>query len=396
VERSPVLSRHFRKLSNTIVYPATDSVFRVIAADANTQDGLNVHGYIVDEVHRHKSRDLVDILDYGTAAREQPLGLLITTAGDDDDTSIYAETHDYCVKVAQGVIRDPSFHGVIFAAEPDDDWRDEAVWGRANPGLDVTVSREYLRQKAAEAEASPAKLNSFLRFHLNVRAKRVARFLHLEDWDESAGLVEEAKLAGRRCFGGLDIGRTSDVAAWILDFPDGERHQVVWRFFIPEASLPDLDERTGGSASGWVRDGQLVVTSGNVVDYDKLKATILADCDRYDVESVAFNRRGARQLAQELQDREQLQLVEMAPGVTLAPATQELERLVRSRLYVHGGHPVARWMVDSLTTKQDTEGNSWPDKGNSRDTITGPVAAVMALDRAMRAPVPRRYGVAGF
>lgn len=393
VERSPVLAKHFKKLANTIVYPKTDSVFRVISADANLQDGLNVHGYVVDEVHRHRSRDLIDILDYGTAAREQPLGLLLTTAGDDEDTSIYAELHDYAIKVATGIVNDPSFYGVIYAADAEDDWRDEATWEKANPGLDITVSREYLRQKCAEAEATPAKLNSFLRFHLNVRAKRISRFIALEDWDASAGMVRENDLAGKKCVGGLDIGRIADVATWMLDFVTDAGHTILWRFFVPRDSMADLDERTEGAASGWEREGLLTVTDGSAADFASIRKQIVADAKRFDVQSIAFNARSARQLAQELEDEEGLTLVDMKPGITLAPATQELERRVLAGEYVHGGHRVARWMVDNLNVKLDTEGNAWPDKGSSRDTITGPMAAVMALDRSMRTPPEEEPGL---
>lgn len=383
VERSPALAKRYRRYANTIVYGADEGIFRVISADARLQDGLNVHGGIIDEVHRHPTRDLIEILELGTAAREQPLILLLTTAGEEGDTSIYAEKHDYCVKVATRLVRDPSFHGVIYAASPDDDIRDEKTWYKANPNLGVTIAPEYIAAKVAEAEASPAKLNSILRFHFNIRTKQVTRWLPLERWDASRGHVDEGKLAGQRCYGGLSIARTQDVASFVLDFPTEAGHKVVCRFFLPRERLAGLDEVTSGMASRWAREGKLRLTPGDVVDYAAIKTQICKDAKAFEVEEIAFNRRGASQLAQEL-EAEGLVLVEATPGIRLAPATQDWERLVLAKHYEHGGHPVLRYMVDSLSMKQDTEGNSWPDQGRSRGNISGVVAAVMALDCAVR------------
>lgn len=383
VERSPALAKRYKRFANTIVYGADDGVFRVVSADARLQDGLNVHGAIIDEVHRHPTRDLIDILELGTAAREQPLTLLLTTAGEEGDTSIYAEKHDYCIKVAERLVRDPSFHGVIYAAKPDDDIRDERVQYAANPNLGVTLSKEYIDAKVAEAEASPAKLNSILRFHFNVRTKQTTRWLPLDRFDASRGHVDEKALAGKRCYGGLSLARSQQVASFVLDFPTEDGHQVLFRFWLPEDKLTEFDEQTAGSASRWAREGKLRLTPGDVVDYSAVRKQILADAEAFDLVEVAFNRRGASQLAQDL-DVEGVQMVETTPGIRLAPATQEWERLVLAKAYAHGGHPVMRSMVDALAMRQDSEGNMWPDQGKSRGNISGVVAAIIALDAAVR------------
>jgi phage terminase large subunit-like protein len=383
VDRSPVLSKHFKKFRNTITYPKSDGVFSVVSADANVQDGLNVHGAIVDELHRHKSRDLIDILQYGTAARTQPLVLAITTAGEEGDTSIYAEYHDYCIKVAEGLVNDPTFFGCIYAAEAGDDWLDEKTWAKANPNLDVTISREYLRAEAAKAEAVPSKRNAFLRLHLNVRSTAVTRAIGMDRWDACGGKVDDPALDALECFGGLDLALSQDIASLVLDFPAESGHAVLYRFWLPADLLASADEQTSGMASRWVAAGHLTLTEGDVVDYETIEKQILADAERYDLREIAFNRRGARQLAQNL-DSEGLVMVEMAPGITLAPATQEWTRLILGEEYRHGGNPVARYMFDVLRLKTDADGNTWPDKGKSKGNITGCVASVMALDRAMR------------
>lgn len=382
VNRSPVLKKHYRPFVNTITVPRRGSFFRVISSAPRGKHGFNIHGCIVDEVHVHENRDLIDALDYGTAAREQPLMIYITTAGEDDDESIYAEKHDQVIAIAEGRVDDPTFFGVIFAAAEDDDPFAVATWKRANPALGRTLKIDYLESKAVEARTSPKKLKQFRRLHTNVRQASSVKPIEMKRWDASKGPKwGEGDLAGEKCFGGLDVGRSMEVAAFALDFPVADAHRVLWRFWLPKDWFASLDDETKGAASKWLKAGSLRLTEGDVIDYEAIEKEILEDAERFDVEEIAFNRRGARQLAQRLETNG-ITMVQMAPGITLAPAMQELERLVLKKLYHHRGDVVARAMVDKLIVRTDTSGNAWPDKGKSKGNISGPMAAVMALDRA--------------
>ncbi len=121
----------------SIVVSATSSTYRVLSADVPTKHGLNAHGVLFDELHAQPTRDLWDVLTTSTGARRQPLVVAITTAGYDRQ-SVCWEVHEYARQVRAGVIDDSSFLPVIYAAEPGDDWTDEAVWRKANPGLGIT------------------------------------------------------------------------------------------------------------------------------------------------------------------------------------------------------------------------------------------------------------------
>jgi phage terminase large subunit-like protein len=198
-------------------------------------------------------------------------------------------------------------------------------------------------------------------------------------------LVSEEQLAGRRCHGGLDLASTTDIAALCWDFPDGEGgHDAVWRFWLPEERLGDLDRRTAGQASVWVRDGYLEVTPGNVIDYGSILQTIDGDAQRFDVVDLAYDRWGATQLAQMLTDAGMV-VVQMGQGfASMSPPTKDMERLILEGDYRHGGNPVMRWMMDNVVIRQDPAGNVKIDKARSVEKVDGPVAAVMALDRAIR------------
>lgn len=383
-----------RIYKRVIEVPHTGSTYRVISADAYLHHGLSPHGVIFDELHVQPNRKLWDVLTSGQGARRQPLVLAITTAGN-DPASICAELYRYGSQVRDGVIDDPSFFFRWWGADRADDWTDEAVWEKANPNLDVSVSRSFLRSESRQACQTPARQNTFRQLYLNQWVQQATRWLDLRAWDATAGMVVEDQLVGRRCYGGLDLASASDIAALCWDFPspDGS-HDVLWRFFLPEERLGPMDERTAGAASVWARQGWLTVTEGNVLDYRAVIEAIDRDARRFDVAELAFDRWGMQQLRVELADAGML-VIEFGQGfASMSSPTKEWERLILDGRYRHGGNPVMRWMADNIVVRTDPSGNVKIDKAKSHEKVDGAVAAVMALDRAMRPP--RRTGRAAF
>lgn len=382
VEASPALSSRAKVYRRSIVVPSTGASYKVLSADAFTKHGLNPHGVVFDELHTQPNRELWDVLTTGQGARRQPLTVAITTAGF-DTTSICYELFEYGRQIEAGVLDDPSFFFRWWGADADADWQDEQVWERAHPGLGISVDVEFLRSEARQARNLPARENTFRTLYLNQWVRQQQRFLPLEAWDASAGIVDEMMLEGRECVIGLSFGPRGDVAAYVLDFTDGDTHTLVWRFFVTQADLVALDQRLAGRASVWAREGMLTVTEGNDRDYAAIRKRINEDAERFTVSEIAFSRHDARQLAQQLGE-DGFEMVQMSTGVALAAATQEWEQAVINGRYMHGGHPVARWQVDGLAAKTNADKQSWPVRALSADSITGPQAALMALDRRLR------------
>jgi phage terminase large subunit-like protein len=397
VLNSPALKPHLRAYARKIVHAASGSYFQVISSAADAQHGANLHGAVIDELHVHKSPDLVDALETGTGSRDQPLSATITTADDGSTDTIYARKRNRIEQLAKRVITDATVYGVVFAAEKTDDPFVEETWRKANPGYGISPTRAYLAKEAAKAKDSPAELTRFLRLHLGIRTKQGSKYVEVETWDDSAGLVDELKLAGRPCYGGLDLASVSDVTALCWDFPgDADEHDVIWRFWIPEDALPALNRRTANNAQEWVKRGFLKLTPGNVIDNDFIVATITKDADRFDVQTIGYDRWGTSDVVRRLTD-EGLTCVPIGQGYgSVSAPLKELKRLVLSKRYRHGGNPVMRWMVDNLAVRMDPAGNVKPDKDKAPDKIDGVAAAVNALKECMDAETPEPSKYAGW
>lgn len=381
VAASPELARRSQIYRRSIVYPALGATYKVLSADAPRKHGLNAHAVIFDELHVQPNRDLWDTLTTSTGARRQPLIIALTTAGYDRN-SICWEVHDYALRVEKGLVQDPSFLSVIYAADEADDWTKPKTWRKANPSLGITISEDYMARECKKAQEIAAYENTFKRLHLNLWTKSAKRWLSIDRWDASAGTVDEADLEGMECIGALDLASRQDIAAWVLVFKvDDGIYKVLPRFFVPEEAIHERSRKDHVDYELWARLGLIAATDGDEIDYAAIREKVYEDAARFRIREIAYDRWGATQLVQDLQ-AEGLTVVPIGQGfASMAAPTKELITLVRGKKLHHGGNPVLRWMADNLALRQDAAGNLKPDKDKSSEKIDGMVAIVMALGR---------------
>lgn len=370
-----------------IVYGPTGSFYQVIAADAGGSLGQNPHCIALDEAITQPNRDLWDSLKGGMGKRLQPLMVAGTTAGS-DPRSFAAEEHAFSARVLEDPDLDPTRLVFIRNTPKDADPWDEKGWLHANPALgtppnyrDGYLSIGTLREEAREARENPARENAFRQFRLNTWVQQRTRFIPLHVWDEQAGdPVDDDELAGRACWGGLDLGAVSDMTAWVLVFADDDEHEHVTirpRFWVPEAQVA---EDPSGEIARLVRAGWVNVTEGNVTDYRAVRESLVADADTFVIESMALDYAfQGIQLAQELVD-EGLAVTRFRSGFrAFAEPMVQFERRVIERKVRHGGNPVMRWQVDNLAVVRNSLGLQAPAKDKSGGKIDGVVACIMAV-----------------
>lgn len=397
-DKSPALKRHVRTVGKKVLHPASGSYIEVVSSVADAQHGANLHCVIVDELHVHKTPDLVETLETGTGSRRQPLMLIITTADSGKQNTIYARKRDYVEQLARGAIKDPTTYGVVWAADPLADPFSEETQRSANPGYGISPTRAYMKAESAKAQNSPADLAKYQRLHLGLRTKQETKYLALDVWDRNASMVVESDLAGRQAYGGLDLASTSDLCALAWTFPRADDgFDALWRLWTPEANLKALDKRTAGMATVWVRNGFLSLTPGNVADYDFIQAQILKDMDAFDVRGIAYDPWNSSQLVNDLV-ADGAPMVKTRQGlVTLSAPTKELQRILllgtaEKPMFRHGGNPAVRWQVDNFSVAMDAAGNVKPDKAHSADKIDAVAATINSLSLVL-AMEPKKISV---
>lgn len=381
VNASPTLRREADVQAHVILFPRRIGRYMPVSAEAGLQHGWNAHGVVIDELHNQPNRELYDVAKTSMVKRTQPLLVSITTGGT-GRVGICWDLHEFTERLAKKVVKNERFLGRIYAAGPNDPWDKPATWRKANPGLGVNIRFEDLEAAAQEAQQVPAAENSFRRLHLCQWPQQVDRYLPMKAWDACDGPADAESLAGRDCFGGLDMASTTDIAALVLVFPpieEGEKIKILPFFWIPEENMHARYLRDHVPYPTWVAQGLIEATPGNAIDYAAVRARILDCNERFRINSISFDKKETYQLQQELQDAG-LEMVEVIQGpAQMSAPTKELLRLVLAREIAHGGHLVLRWMADNLAVKMDYEGMVMPSKKRSMEKIDGIVALVMAI-----------------
>lgn len=370
-------------------------------------DGSSPSCSIHDEYHEHPTDAQVDAMETGMGAREQPLLLIITTAGSNLAGPCYAAQLE-AQKVLDGVMENDELFALIFTVDADVDWTTELALRMANPNYGVSVGADFLASRQRDAVNNARKVGIFKTKHLNMWVAAATAYFNVQRWIESArpGLTL-ADFAGQPCRLGLDLASKVDLAALevlfslddcdptpiVLDLREaGYRFVRFGRYYLPEATV-ELGENE--HYQGWVQAGWIKATPGDMIDYFEILDDILGiegpDGKRmgglvrdHKVEEVAFDPHQATMFVTALQ-RDGIACAEVGQTVmNLSEPLKEMEGQVRSRAIAHDGDPVMLWALSNVVVRPDlTKDNVYPRKERPENKIDPVVAHLVALARHM-------------
>jgi len=392
IERIPWMEdrlniRFFNKLIEDL---ENGSTYEALSSDARKAHGLSPSFVICDELAQWRGRELYDNLTSGMDARVEPLTITIGTQAA-DDVNLMSELVDYSLKVQSGEVTDQSFFGVVYAAPEDADPWSEDTWKACNPALGDFKSLEGIRLQAEQAQRIPARQGPFRNLHLNQRIAAESHFLAREEWLACGGeRISPDSLYGRPCYAGLDLSSTNDLTALVLFFPE-DQCAVLPYFWLPKDDINALEDQSRVPYRTWAKEKYLELTRGRTVDYRFIAHKLTQVTTDFDLKAVAFDRWRIKQLQAILcENGQDVPLVEFGQGFKdMAPAVDELEKLVLDRKLHHGSNPILTWNMANCVTSTDPAGNRKLDKKRSREKIDGAVALAMAVGIAAKAEPER-------
>lgn len=386
-EKTPDLQEAFGLAcwANAISRVETGASFKPINAKASTQDGLNPSHVGLDEIHAHKSADLLNVLTSAAGARSNPLWLYTTTEGY-TNPGPWGEIRQFAKQVLQGILGESADHFLVvfFAVDDEDDEFDESAWPKANPLMDANPHLlKAIRKEAVEARQMPSKLAEFKIKRLNRPASSATGWVDLTKWQRCGGKVDLDWLAGHPCWGALDLASTLDLTSWRLVWKVDGVYYTWGRRFVPSEAIRARTERGVVPYAGWVAAGLIEVTEGEVTDYAVVESRIREDIERFNPLAIGYDRWNAQEISQRL----------LADGHPLIefnqttknyhPAMQELERAYISKSIQHGNDPVLNWCASNLIAVKDGNLNMKPDKKRSPDKIDDMATLLMGIGLSM-------------
>ena len=366
---------------NKIYYETYDGKFQPLGRDHDSEDGSNPSCAIIDEYHAHKTSELLEVMESGMGSRDNPLLLIITTAGFNIESPCYNYRQSVSNILKGDAIDDHTF-ACIWTLDEGDEWDDPNVWIKANPNLDISVKRDFLQSQVQQAKnEGPSKENGFKVKNLNIWVNSAEGWISGDVWKSSREKFTLDQLHGAPCFVGMDLATVRDIAAVCLFFPpreDGKLARLLWKFYVPEAMLT---QREDGKVNykRWAQDGHLVVTQGNVIDYRHIIDDIVEISKVVQIVSLGYDSWNSKYVIPELGER----------GVQCAPVSQYFSGLSEPMKYVermaysdqihHNNNPVMDWMLGNVAVLKDTNGNIKPNKSKSADKIDGVAAMLNAV-----------------
>lgn len=373
------------------------SFYKPITSKPDSEDGRNVHFCGPDETKDWTDFEIYEVMRNGTVNAPNSLFMSTTTAGNNRDSLGYSQ-QQYAEKVLSGDVSDESTFAVIFGVDHedmyDDDgkevedwWLDPSLWRKANPNYGVSVFEESLQELATEARESMSKQQAFQTKHLNVWHSSVSRFIPAAKWaacgqKKGRPLMSNWKeiihdYSGAYCWGGIDLGSVDDFSAFVLVTED---RTILPFFWIPRDTI--RNRKNKDLVRRFVDEGWIHATDGDWTDHDYIEDCVKQIAETVYLQEVAYDRYKMDQMITHLLD-DGIEMTPFGQGyVSMNPAVDNLENLVKKRKIEHFDNPVLSWMCSNVAVRKDPAGNRKFDKDKSQDKIDGMVALAMALYRS--------------
>lgn len=383
-EKTPALMEAgaLEVMANSIVCGLNDGSMQPINAKASTQDGLNPHLSLIDELHAHKSRALFDVLKSARGARKNPLSWYITTAGY-NTLGVAYEQRQMVEKILGDVLPGDHYFGIIYTLDESDDPFSEENWIKANPNLGVSVQLAEFRGYALEAKNSPASLGEFKTKRLNIWLNALGSWLQVEKWDLCADKtlnIEDFK--GQECWIGVDMSDKDDITAVVLIFLKDGDPVIFVRFYLPRKQVEAKAQTVGAHYAVWAASGALILTEGDWISRDHIKADIKNDLELYNVRALIFDQHsGAQAIVEDLQEQCSHAGILAKTSKNFTGPANELEARVKNLKLKHTGNPVMRSMIDNAVVERRVDKSILPKKPSPMSPlkIDGVDATITAL-----------------
>ena len=378
VNKSPELRRIIKPLVGEMDCAANESVFKPLASDTDTLDGLNVHGALMDEVHQWRDGvALYDIIADGTTAREQPMVLITSTAGVVRE-DIYDNKYEYAEKVILGYddpdagIVDDHFLPFIYELDSREEWEKEECWKKANPGLGTIKNIRQLRDKVARAKQEPSLQRNLLCKEFNIRETTGGSWLSFDDLNNET-LFDVRELKPRYGVGGADLSSTDDLTAACVIFmlPGCSDIYVIPMFWIPENSVERHIRTDKIRYDIWIEKGWVRTCPGNKINPDVVWEWFVEIQEEYDIylNIVGYDSWSAEMWANKMKQTfgEKTMHPVIQGKKTLSNPMKMLAKDFEAHRIIYNNNGLLKWCIANTSVDEDKNGNIQPIK-NRRPT----------------------------
>lgn len=376
-------NKYFKIYRDKIDFLPTKSFLQVLSSDANNNDGWNSFTFICDEYHSHNTSAIYDVMKSSQGMREQPLSIVITTAGFNLFSPCYTMRKTN-IEILENLKQDDTTFSAIYTLDDGDEWDDENVWEKANPNLNITVKKQYLMEQVQQAKNNNTMKVPILTKNFNVWQQASNVWLSNDELIQVSKQLKFEDFADCICNVGVDLSAVSDLTAVSFHYIKNDINYFITKYYLPN----DVIQHHPNSIlyKQWVKQGYLTPTNGNVVDYDVITNDLINTNKITPINLIAYDAYNSTQWAVQT-SAQNLNLVPFSQAIyNFNRPTKEFERLLKGGKVVIDDNPITRWCFSNAVLKYDTNENCKPIKENYNNKIDGVIAILQALGISLTSP----------
>ena len=382
VKQSPELRAVIRKRRNDLYFETTSSKFEALASDSNTLDGLNSHAVIIDELHAIRDRNLYDVMKQSTSSRNQPLVVMITTAGTVREC-IFDNMYEYACRIADGELEVDDFLPILYELDDRAEWTNPQMWIKANPGLGTIKKWETLAKFVQQAKDDPGFLPTVLCKDFNIRESESTVWLSFNQIQNLA-TFDMADIFDTYAIGGCDLSATVDLTcATLMIRKRGDTTvYVIQHYFLPQAKIDKLVEKNTQEApyKVWAERGLLTICEGSRVNFSQVTAWFCQMRDEYKIDAfkVGYDRALAGYWVDEMKSNHfDMEPVAQGP-FTWSQPMREMGAALTDKIVNYNNNPILAWCLSNTGVKKTGVNNIQPVKITEKRRIDGMVSLLNA------------------
>lgn len=385
VEQSPELRSLVKSTREGLSFKTRRSIMKPLPNESKSLDGLNIHFAALDEIHEQRDRNMYDVLRQGMKARRQPIIGCITTSGFYRE-GLYDNLHEYACDVARGIKHDDRLLPVVYKLDDVEEWRDPAMWKKANPGLGTIKSWQQLADDVERAKQDANYLPTLLVKDFDMKQNEQSAWLPLGTIINEE-VVSMEYLSHSYAIGGCDLSSVYDLtcASLLIRKPNDPKVYVLQKYFIPQSKIDMLDKTKSKEAPYklWAEQGWLTINEGASVDYSLVTQWFVDMVNLYDIRPlwVCYDRALAGYWQEEMSGMGfDMQKVAQGP-ITWTYPMKHLGAALEEHKVVYNNNPILRWCLANTackTTNKDGIESIQPIKIQQQRRIDGMVSLLNA------------------
>lgn len=361
VDQEPAFTSRTRRRKNDLFVDASNTSIKKIAFNERRADGYNPHLTVCDEGSSWpgvRGLKQYEVMVSGTGARRQPLTLMITSGGYEDE-GIYDDLVKRSTAYLMGDGRETRLLPLLYMIDDIQLWDDINELRKSLPGLGVSVGTQFILDQVESAYTSLARKTEFLTKYCCLKQSSTLAWLKSEKVAAACG--EELTLddfRGCYCVGGIDLSQTTDLTACCIVIERGGELYVISHFWIPGAKLKDAEARDGLPYDLYRQRGLISLSGENYVDYHDCYDWFTRLIEEYEILplAVGYDKYSAQYLVQDMKNYG-FKMSDVRQGENLTGIINEAEGLINDgRIHIGTNDLMKVHMLDSAL-KVNAESN---------------------------------------